>query len=66
MQIQSPRFNEMLRRLMAMKVAAPAPELATDIVPIIETEPYEIEHYFLAGVRACVGGGRFTALAANN
>jgi hypothetical protein len=65
MEIQSPRFNEMLRRLMSMKVPSPSPELSADIVPVVVAEPYGPEHRFLAGDRIAFGGGAFNALAAN-
>lgn len=54
MRIQAPRYNELLTRLLAMKVGAPSPELSSDIIPALVLESDRPEWQWLLGVsRMC-------------
>lgn len=51
-EIQQPRFNETLRRLAAMKVGAPSPDLETSIVPVLPLDGLDRPEYaHLGGVK---------------
>lgn len=64
-EIQSGRFNAILRKLFSMDVGAPTPSLATDLFPMVAVEVDRPEWSFLGGVRLCAGRWSDAAVGGN-
>lgn len=56
-------LGQRLARRLGMQTPNPAPTLAPEIMPILETEPYRQEHPYLGGMKVAAGTGTFTASA---
>lgn len=65
-EIQVGRINGLLHKLLNMKEGAPAPQLAGDVVPILNVEAgYRPEYEFLQGSRIATGSARATGSVGN-
>jgi len=65
-EIQAGRFSALLQKLCSIKGAAPAPQLAGEIIPTLPLEVDRPEWKYLAGERLCWGTATQAAVAGEN